>query len=459
MTNVVVIGAGLAGVEASWALANRGIEVVLYEARPKWRSPAHETENFGELVCSNSLKSEQEGHATALLKEEMRSLGSLVLMAADETRVPAGKALAVDREKFSEFITKKISSHPNIEVIREEIRDLNDSRFTIHDSRVIATGPLTSPSLTESLMSLLTYERTNAPTHQLYFYDAIAPIVEFESIDMNLAFKASRYDVGKNEEGDYINCPLTEEEYYRFIEALLSSEKIKPRDFDKVKCFEGCMPIEVMAGQHPDALRHGPMKPMGLNNPKGPRPYAVIQLRQDNSHATLFNMVGCQTRMTYSEQDRVLRTIPALKEAKFVRYGSMHRNTYINSPELLDDSLQLKSHPGLYVVGQLSGVEGYLESAATGLYLGQIINRDGATASPTTSAIGALVNHVTTANPKGFQPMNIIWGLLPPLEDFPSSRRGPKKEVRRKLLLERARKDFRDWLKTLSIDSQKDQIN
>jgi len=466
---IKIIGAGLAGCEAAWASAKKGLKVRLHEARPKWFSPAHRSENFAELVCSNSLKSDEEGHATALLKEEMRALGSIVMEAADATRVPAGKALAVDRDGFSGYITEKISSHPNIEIVREEVKQVAsyESQATI-----IATGPLTSPALAESIASLFssTYALTHSRTHALYFYDAIAPIIEADSLDMNVAFRGSRYDVGTNEDGDYLNCPFTKEEYDLFIDELLKAEKIMAHGLDDIKCFEGCMPVEVMAERHKDALRHGPMKPMGFADPRtGRRPYAIVQLRQDDLHATLFNMVGFQTRMTYKEQDRVLRLIPGLKEAKFARYGSMHRNTYINGPTFLNEGLELKDHPGIFLAGQITGVEGYLESAAIGLYIGSTcalthpstssLDKLGTSLKacscahpliPPTTAIGALINHIINSDPKHYIPMNCIWGIFPPLEAHPSTSKGPRKAGRKKLLLARARSDFQTWLHHLT---------
>lgn len=437
-----IIGAGLAGCEAAWALANAGIKVKLYEAKPKFFSPAHHSENFAELVCSNSLKSAIEGDASALLKEEMRALGSLILQAADATKVPAGKALAVDRGGFSKFITEKISSHPNIEVVREEVKCLRSMKQEA-GSMIIATGPLTSPSLSESLRSLL--------THELYFYDAIAPIISADSIDMAKAFRASRYDVGERKDGDYINCPMDKVEYENFIGELLSAEKIAVKDFDLLKLFEGCQPIESMAEKEKDFPRHGPMKPVGLADPRtGKRPYAVVQLRQDDLHATLYNMVGFQTRMLYSEQERVFKKIPGLENAKFARFGSMHRNTFINSPLLVDENLQLKGHKGIFIAGQLTGVEGYLESAATGLYLGVVLASLRATISiPVTTAIGALIRHITRSNPSNFQPSSIIWGIFPPLDNCPHNAHGMGRSDRRRLFLERARHDFAEWLKTL----------
>ena len=443
--HVTVIGAGLAGCEAAWQLANSGIHVKLYEAKPAWRSPAHNSEDFAELICSNSLRSIEEGHASALLKEEMRFLGSLIIEAALETRLPAGKALAVDRKAFSKYITEKISNHPNIKIFRKEIT----SFFEIERPVIIATGPLTSESLANALIK---YLKRRSPVDYLYFYDAIAPIVEKNSIDMNIAFRASRYNVGTQDEGDYLNCPLDKETYYHFIDSLLASDRITERNFDSIKCFEGCMPIEEMASRHKDALRHGPMKPMGIENPRGGiRPYAVVQLRQDNSHATLFNMVGFQTRMKYTEQNKVFRMIPGLKNASFIRYGSMHRNTYVNGPALLDHNFKVGWEDDLYIIGQLSGVEGYLESASTGTYLGFVLSREingkKVAPLPATTAIGALINHVVESDIKDYQPMKINWGIFPPLEEFPSTRKGPKKDQRRNLLIERGRRDLQKWFK------------
>lgn len=442
---VTIVGAGLAGCEAAWQLANGGVRVKLYESKPVWKSPAHNSEGFAELICSNSLRSIEKGHASALLKEEMNLLGSLVMEAAFKTRLPAGKALAVDRELFSKYVTDKISDHSNIEIVRKEVVSLSE----IERPAIIATGPLTSEKFANSLIE---HFKTKLPADYLYFYDAIAPIVEADSIDMNIAFRASRYNVGTQSEGDYLNCPMDEETYYRFIEALLEADQIAEKSFDNIKCFEGCMPIEEMASRHKDALRHGPMKPMGIEDPKGgKRPYAVVQLRQDNQHATLFNMVGFQTRMKYAEQDKVFRLIPGLRDARFLHYGSMHRNTYVNGPALLDQHFKVKWEEELYIIGQLSGVEGYLESASTGTYLGFILFKGLKTDPiPATTAIGALINHVVGSDVKDYQPMKINWGIFPPpaIQDgVTSTRRSPKKDQRRNLLIERGRSDFQKWLK------------
>ncbi len=443
---VAIIGAGLAGVEAAWQLARIGIKVRLFEAKPKWFSPAHKSPNFAELVCSNSLKSEETGHATALLKEEMKQLGSIVIEAACSTRLPAGKAVAVDRDGFSKYITEKISANKNIEIIRDEVVSLNNFGDDICEI-IIATGPLTSPSLIKTFNELL-----NDCSEFLYFYDAIAPIIECDSIDMNIAFKASRYDVGTEADGDYINCPMTKSEYDSFIGEIIKANKVHAHEFDNLRYFEGCMPIEAFAERHPDALRHGPMKPMGIRHPKtGKGFYAIVQLRQDNSHASLYNIVGFQTRMTYPEQDRIFRIIPGLTSVKFARYGSMHRNTYINGPVLLNKELQLKSHPHIYLAGQLTGVEGYLESAAVGLYAGlglgyKIVKKSQLPVIPSTAAIGSLIRHITECTDKNFQPMKIMWGIFPPLCENPSTSRGPRKELRRQMILERARKDFHGWI-------------
>ncbi|MBI2092143.1 MAG: methylenetetrahydrofolate--tRNA-(uracil(54)-C(5))-methyltransferase (FADH(2)-oxidizing) TrmFO [Deltaproteobacteria bacterium] len=441
----IVIGAGLAGVEAAWQLAKLGIKVRLFEAKPRWFSPAHKSPNFAELVCSNSLKSEETGHATALLKEEMGKLGSVVIEAAHSMRLPAGKALAVDREGFAEYITEKISANKNIEIIRGEVQSLNNFGDDICGV-IIATGPLSSPAFIKNFKDLL-----SDSGEFLYFHDAIAPIVEYDSIDMNIAFKASRYDVGKEADGDYINCPMTKSEYDSFIGEIIKANKVHAHEFDDIRYFEGCMPIEAFAERHPDALRHGPMKPMGIRHPKtGEGFYAIVQLRQDNMHATLYNIVGFQTRMTYPEQDRIFRMIPGLKSAKFARYGSMHRNTYINGPVLLNKTLQLKNYSHIYVAGQLTGVEGYLESAAVGLYAGlglgyAIAKKSPMPAIPPTTAIGSLIRHITCCPNKNFQPMKIMWGIFPPLSEKDSTSRGPRKELRRKMILERAEKDFWEW--------------
>lgn len=402
---LVVIGGGLAGSEAAWQAATRGIKVELWEMRPRKSTPAHHTGYLAELVCSNSLRSNELENAAGLLKEEMRRAGSLIMEAAERHRVPAGKALAVDREGFSREVTSRIEAHPLITVIREEVKAIPAGRVVI-----IATGPLTSAALTRALQELTGEE-------YLYFYDAAAPIVTAESLDWSQLFRASRY--GRGEE-DYLNCPLTKEEYYTFYEALVRAERHHPHPFEKEIYFEGCMPVEELARRGPETLRYGPMKPVGLIDPAtGKQPFAVVQLRQDNREGTLYNLVGFQTSLKWGEQDRVFRLIPALAQAEFVRYGVMHRNTYINSPRLLLPTLQLQSRPEIFLAGQITGVEGYIESAAMGLVAGinaaRLLKGLEPLILPRDTAHGALVHYITEANPERFQPMNINFGLLPPL--------------------------------------------
>ncbi|MDL1970511.1 MAG: methylenetetrahydrofolate--tRNA-(uracil(54)-C(5))-methyltransferase (FADH(2)-oxidizing) TrmFO [Candidatus Desulfofervidaceae bacterium] len=427
---ITIIGGGLAGVEAAWQVVKQGGKVILYEMRPKKFTPAHKTPYLAELVCSNSLRSQAVNAAVGLLKKEMQCLGSLVMEAALATAVPAGKALAVDRTLFAQYITKKISRHPRIEIRHEEVKHIPRSGIVI-----IATGPLTGNSLSEDLRRLTGKD-------YLHFYDAIAPIVYAESINMEIAFRASRY--GKGE--DYINCPMDEKEYDRFYEALLKAERVPLHTFEKPHFFEGCLPIEVMAERGKDTLRFGPMKPVGLTDPRtGKQPYAVVQLRQDNQEGTLYNMVGFQTKLKWTEQKRVFRLIPGLEQAEFARYGSIHRNTFIDAPHLLDHYLRLKPAPHIFIAGQLSGVEGYVESAATGILAGINAWRLGQNklliSPPPTTALGALISHLTNIVTKNFQPMNINWGLFPSL-----GRRVPKKE-RGKLYATRALADLERWLK------------
>jgi len=403
-TQVRIIGGGLAGSEAAWQLASRGHRVVLYEMRPKRGTEAHQTAFLAELVCSNSFRAADLKNAVGLLKEEMRLLDSLIIQAADKNAIPGGGALVLDREGFSQSVTQALLSHPLIELRREEVVDLGAQ---ILDPLLIATGPLTSQALSQEIL-----QRTRKDT--LYFYDSIAPIVEAESIDYGKVFKASRWGKGT---ADYWNCPLSKEEYYAFVQDLVMAEKVPTKEFEKPRYFESCLPIEVMAERGPDVLSFGPMKPVGLIDPRtGKRPFAVVQLRQDNLHGTLFNMVGFQTRMKYPEQLRTFRKIPGLEQATFARLGSMHRNTFINAPELLDDQLQLKEHPGIFMAGQMIGVEGYVESAAMGLYAGLALDKflQGSylMPPPPVSALGALIRHLTQASPKGFQPMNINFGLM-----------------------------------------------
>ncbi len=426
---ITIVGGGLAGAEAAWQLAQRGIRVRLYEMRPQRQTEAHRTDRLAELVCSNSFRSASLDTAVGLLKEEMRRLGSVILAAAEQTSVPAGSALAVDREQFAEVVTQAIASCGEIVVVRQEVRDIPEGVC------LIATGPLTSPSLSYALQERLGQK-------YLYFYDAIAPIVTADSIDRSIVFPASRY--GKGGE-DYLNCPMTRDEYYAFVDAVLAAEKVPVRDFERCIYFEGCMPIEEMARRGRDTLAFGPMRPVGLVDPRsGQRPYAVVQLRQDNASATLYNMVGFQTKMTYPEQRRVFRMIPGLEKAEFVRLGSLHRNTFVNSPRVLSPTLQLRRQPTTFLAGQLVGVEGYVESAATGLLAGLNIARLVAglpcVVPPVTTALGSLLAYVSNPKRRDFQPMNANYGLLPPLQ---GRERGREK---RQQLARRALNDLQEWI-------------
>lgn len=432
MAKVTVIGAGLAGSEAAWQVAQRGIQVDLYEMRPKVMTPAHHTENFAELVCSNSLRAAAVENAVGLLKEEMRQLNSLVMQAADATRVPAGGALAVDRDAFSRQITDAVKNHPNITVFNEEVTELARHQA---DVLVVASGPLTSPRLSESIKKL-------TGTDYLYFYDAAAPIVTLESLDMEKIYRASRY--GKGDE-DYLNCPMNREEYEVFWQELTQAETAAIKEFEKAIFFEGCMPVEEMARRGIDTLRYGPLKPVGLENPAdGERPYAVVQLRQDNFAATLFNIVGFQTHLKWPEQQRVFRLIPGLEQAEFVRYGVMHRNTFIDSPNVLQPTLQMKKHPAILFAGQITGVEGYIESASSGLVAGLNAARLAMGAEPLVlpaeTAHGALCRYITQAATKNFQPMNVNFGLLPPLE-----RKIRDKKMKNGMIADRALESLREF--------------
>ena len=403
MPHVIIIGAGLAGSEAAWQLVQQGVSVRLYEMRPVRSTEAHHTDGFAELVCSNSLRSASLDTAIGLLKEEMRRLGSLIMAAADAARVPAGSALAVDRHIFSQYVTDALTSHPLIEICREEMQTLSTG------VTVVASGPLTSPTLSEQLRHLFGSE-------YLYFYDAIAPVVTTESVNTDIAFRASRYDHGN----DYLNCPLGREEYYQFVEAVLAAEKMPEKEFERAIYFEGCLPIEEMARRGKDTLAFGPLKPVGLPDPRtSERPYAVVQLRQDDRAGTLWNMVGFQTKMTYPEQRRVFRMIPGLEKAEFVRLGSLHRNTFIDSPHLLRPTLQFKDRDDLFFAGQMIGVEGYLESAAAGLLAGRnagrLLTGVPLLIAPSTTALGSLIAYITNYERQNFQPMNANYGLFPPL--------------------------------------------
>lgn len=404
--NVTVIGAGLAGSEATWQLAKRGIHVDLYEMRPKKETPAHETGEFAELVCTNSMRSNQLSNAVGLLKEEMRHLDSLIMKAADKTQVPAGGALAVDRDSFSKYVTDTLRGLDNVIVHEEEITEIPQDGITI-----IATGPLTSSGLAEQIQEF-------SGTDSLHFFDAAAPIVAADSIDMNIVYKKSRYDRG---EAAYLNCPMNKEQYKNFMHELVNAETAQLHGFEKNDVFEGCMPIEVMAARGPKTMLFGPLKPVGLEDPHtGETPYAVIQLRQDNAAASMYNIVGFQTHLKYGEQKRVFSMIPGLENARFVRYGKMHRNTYIASPDILTASYEAKKQPGLFFAGQMTGVEGYVESAGSGLVAGINAARealDEATvAFPKDTALGSMANYVTTTSAQHFQPMNASFALLPALE-------------------------------------------
>lgn len=404
---IKVIGAGLAGAEAAWQAANMGLNVELYEMRPIKQTPAHRTGFFAEIVCSNSLKSDEEGTAPHLLKEELRRAGSLIMQAADANRVPAGAALAVDRQKFAEFVTSKILSHPRIKVIREEV-----TRIPQEGVVIIASGPLTSDALTEEIIRF-------TGNDQLYFYDAIAPIIAADSIDMNAVFKAARYGKGGD---DYLNCPMNKEQYERFYYELINAKLVPLKRFEETRWFEACLPIEEIARRGIDTLRFGPMKPKGLVDPRtGREPYAVVQLRAENLMADAYGMVGFQNHLRYPEQQRVFRLIPGLENAEFLQYGQIHRNTYINSPKVLLETLQTRKNPKLFFAGQITGVEGYLESVGTGWLAGvnaaRVALGKETVKAPKTSAIGALCRYVSNVQTDNFQPVNITFGLLEPLPD------------------------------------------
>ncbi|MBI3241439.1 MAG: methylenetetrahydrofolate--tRNA-(uracil(54)-C(5))-methyltransferase (FADH(2)-oxidizing) TrmFO [Chloroflexi bacterium] len=440
---LIVVGGGLAGSEAVWQAAERGIKVLLYEMRPTRPTPAHTTDRLSELVCSNSLGSTAPDRAPGLLKAEIEQLGSFILQCANETAVPAGSALAVDREKFAELVTRRLQAHPNIQIIREEVTRIPD------EPCIIASGPLTSESLATDIARLM-------GSQHLYFYDALAPIVEADTIDRNIVFKASRHDKGDDEGGDYLNCPLNKDDYTLFVNELLRAGRIPLREFEEDiktgvkagpdKFFEGCLPIEIIAERGEQSLAFGPMRPIGLTDPRTGRwPYAVAQLRQDNLAGSLYNIVGFQTNLTWLEQKRVLRLIPGLQNAEFARYGQMHRNTFINSPTLLEPTMQTRQRPDLFFAGQITGVEGYMGNAASGLVAGinasRFLQGQPPLIFPQTTMLGALSWYVTHAEPKTFQPMKANFRLMPPLENSPRGRRD-----RAKLYTARALADLQTFI-------------
>lgn len=435
---VNVIGGGLAGVEAAWQAAGAGMQVRLYEMRPVLQTPAHRTDKLAEIVCSNSLKSDEPGTAPYLLKEELRRGGSLVMEAAAATRVPAGAALSVDRIKFAEHITERIEQHPNIEIVREEVKTISADGNAV---TIIATGPLTSDALTAEIMRF-------TGDDQLYFYDAIAPIVAADSIDMSIAFKAARYGKGGD---DYINCPMSPDEYQVFYDALIDAKSVPLKRFEETRWFESCLPIEEIGRRGVDTLRFGPMKPKGLPDPRtGEEPYACVQLRQENLMADAFGLVGFQNHLRYGEQERVLKLIPGLQNAEFLQFGQIHRNTFINSPKILNESLQTRSKSDLFFAGQITGVEGYVESVATGWLAGlnavRVLRQQPLLTAPATSAIGALCRYVSNVETKNFQPVNITFGLLEPLPQELRKKHRKKRE-RHVVQVERALKDWDEFIR------------
>jgi methylenetetrahydrofolate--tRNA-(uracil-5-)-methyltransferase len=442
-----IIGAGLAGSEAAWQCARRGITVELFEMRPVRTTPAHQTDNFAELVCSNSLKSESENTAPWLLKEELRRAGSLLLEIARKTAVPAGHALAVDRTEFSRKVTEAISREPLITICRKEVTEIEADELTII---IIATGPLTSDALSREIARLCA---TGSGSSQLYFYDSISPIVEADSIDMTKVYLAARYDKGS---ADYINCPMSKDDYDRFYDALLAAQSVEQRDWEKLNYFESCLPIEEIARRGRDTLRFGPMKPVGLKDPRTGRiPYAVVQLRRENLRADSYNLVGFQNHLKFDEQARVLSLIPGLGNARFLRYGQIHRNTYINAPTLLGPTLQMKAHPHVLFAGQICGVEGYVESIATGLMAGMnaaaLATGGEPVPPPRATAFGSLVHYITQAESESFQPANITFDLLPVLD-----RKVRDRKERHRLQCELALREFEDWLRPNALEPASD---
>lgn len=438
-SSAIVIGGGLAGSEAAWQLAERGLTVQLYEMRPRRKTGAHVSDRLGELICSNSFGSKLADRASGMLKAELNLMRSLLLDCAERAALPAGGALAVDRELFAELVTSALELHPNIDIIREEVTDIPES------PAIIASGPLTSEVLARRIAEL-------AGQEHLYFYDAIAPIVTLESVNMAIAFRASRYERGDEVEGDYINCPLNKDEYERFVDAVLAAETIELRDFEleDPHFFEGCLPIEQIAQRGRESLAFGPMRPVGLRDPRtGKRPYAVVQLRRDNLIGTLYNLVGFQTNMRWGQQEAVLRLIPGLENAEFMRMGMMHRNTFINSPTLLNATMQYRQRSDLFFAGQITGVEGYMGNVATGLLAGlnlaRLLHGDQPWVPPTTSMLGMLCHYVTNADPKDFQPMKANFGIMPELSVHIRDKR-----ERYKAYVERGLTDLRTSLSALS---------
>jgi methylenetetrahydrofolate--tRNA-(uracil-5-)-methyltransferase len=433
---IVIIGGGFAGVEAAWQAAEAGAQVALYEMRPVKETPAHRTDKLGEIVCSNSLKSDEPGTAPYLLKEELRRGRSLVLEVAAETRVPAGAALAVDRHRFAELITRRIESHPRIRVVREEATRISEDAITI-----IAAGPLCSDALAEEIVRL-------TGDGQLYFYDAIAPIVAADSVDQSIAFRAARYGKGGD---DYLNCPMNEEEYRKFYEALTAAQSVPLQRFEETRWFEACLPIEELARRGYDTLRYGPMKPVGLPDPRnGREPFAAVQLRQENLMADAYNLVGFQNHLRYGEQARVLRLIPGLERAEFLQYGQIHRNTYIRAPRVLAPTLQMRARPQVFFAGQISGVEGYVESVATGWLAGlnaaRLSRGLDLVEAPPKSATGALARYVSQAETENYQPVNITFALLEPLAEA-ERKRVRRKRDRHQLQVQRALEEWDNWLR------------